>query len=41
LKSNVIFQVNNTKYINLGDWLTHNTYAVLEKGILKLEKYNK
>ena len=30
-----------TMYINLGDWITHNTYAVLDKGILKLEKYNK
>ena len=27
--------------INLGDWFTQNTYAVLEKGILQLEKYNK
>lgn len=26
-------------YINLGDWITHNTYAVLEKGIIKLRKY--
>ncbi len=35
-------QINDqVKYINLGDWITHNTYAVFEKGILKLEKYNK
>jgi UDP-2,3-diacylglucosamine hydrolase len=32
---------DNATYINLGDWLTHNTYAVLDKGILQLEKYNK
>jgi UDP-2,3-diacylglucosamine hydrolase len=32
---------DKTTYINLGDWLTHNTYSVLEKGILKLKKYNK
>ncbi|MEC9209306.1 MAG: UDP-2,3-diacylglucosamine diphosphatase [Bacteroidota bacterium] len=32
---------NNITYINLGDWITHNTYSVLEKGELKLEKYNK
>ena len=31
---------NNATYINLGDWLTHNTYAVLEKGIIQLKKYN-
>lgn len=30
---------NNSTYINLGDWLNHNTYAVLDKGILKLEEY--
>ncbi len=29
----------NTIYINLGDWITHNTYAVLEEGNLKLEQY--
>ena len=32
---------DKTTYINLGDWLTHNTYSYLEKGKLKLEKYNK
>ncbi len=26
-------------YINLGDWITHNTYALLEKGKIKLKKY--
>ena len=31
---------DSATYINLGDWLTFNTYAVLEKGILQLEKYN-
>ena len=29
----------NSIYINLGDWITHNTYAVLEEGNLKLEQY--
>lgn len=28
-------------YINLGEWLSQKSYGVLEKGILKLEKYNK
>tara|TARA_B100000902_G_scaffold395420_1_gene453958 strand:- start:279 stop:1019 length:741 start_codon:yes stop_codon:yes gene_type:complete len=28
-----------SKYINLGDWITHNTYAVLENGIIQLESY--
>ena len=32
---------DQAKYINLGDWITHNTYAILKKGVLKLEKYNK
>jgi UDP-2,3-diacylglucosamine hydrolase len=32
---------NKAIYMNIGDWITHNTYAVLEDGILKLEKYNK
>ena len=29
----------NATYINLGDWITHKTYAVLEKGKLKLKKF--
>ena len=32
---------NNGTYINLGDWINHNTYAVLEKGIVQLKKYAK
>ena len=33
----------NTKatYINLGDWLSYNTYAVLDKKTLQLKKYTK
>ena len=31
----------NTTYINLGDWLTHNTYAVLFDGNLTLATYAK
>ena len=30
---------NDVTYMNLGDWLTHNTYAILENGNLKLAKY--
>ena len=26
-------------YLNLGDWISHNSYAVLEKGQLKLKKF--
>ena len=29
------------KYINLGEWINYNTYAVLENGIIKLNKYKK
>jgi len=28
------------KYVNLGDWLYHNTYAVLEEGVLTLKEYH-
>ena len=28
-------------YINLGDWITHNTYASLDKGKIQLKKYSK
>ena len=31
----------NATYINLGDWITHNTYAVLKKGIIQIKKYTK
>ena len=26
-------------YLNLGDWISHNSYAVLEKGQLKLKRF--
>ena len=29
------------KYINLGEWINYNTYAVLENGIIKLNTYKK
>lgn len=31
----------NCRYINLGEWISNYTYATLEKGELKLEKYSK
>ena len=30
---------HNATYVNIGDWITHNTYAVLEKGVLHIKKY--
>jgi UDP-2,3-diacylglucosamine hydrolase len=30
-----------TEYINLGDWITHNTYAVMKEGKISLETYNR
>ncbi len=27
------------KYINLGEWINYNSYAILENGIIKLNKY--
>ena len=32
---------DKAKYINLGDWLHHYTYAVFENGEVKLKTYNK
>lgn len=32
---------SRAKYINTGDWLTHNTYAVFDTGKLELKTYNK
>ena len=32
---------DTTTYVNLGDWLTHNTYAVLEKGFIQIKKHKK
>ena len=32
---------NQAIYINIGDWITHNTYGVLKGGKLTLEKYCK
>ena len=31
---------DKSRYINLGDWISHNTYAVLEKGQLKMKKFD-
>lgn len=30
---------NNSRYINLGDWITHFTYGVLNNGVFELKKY--
>ena len=32
---------NTATYINTGDWLTHNTYAVLSDGTVDLKTYIK
>jgi len=29
----------NSRYINLGDWISHDTYAVMENGILQLKHH--
>jgi UDP-2,3-diacylglucosamine hydrolase len=29
----------NSKYVNLGEWVNHNTYAVFDGNDLKLEYY--
>lgn len=33
--------INNSTYINLGDWVTHFTYAVFDGESCKLKKYTK
>ncbi|MBN1112935.1 MAG: UDP-2,3-diacylglucosamine diphosphatase, partial [Bacteroidales bacterium] len=30
---------NNTKYVNLGDWISHNTYGILENGKFSLNSF--
>ena len=30
---------NNTKYVNLGDWISYNTYGVLENGKFSLNSF--
>lgn len=30
---------NQSRYINLGEWINYNTYAVFQDGILKLEEF--
>ena len=32
-------QLENGLYINLGDWITHNTYAVMEHGSIELKNW--
>ena len=29
----------NSTYINLGDWIRHNTYAIMEDEEMKLEQF--
>lgn len=31
--------INQSKYVNLGDWITHYTYGVYQKGILELKRF--
>ena len=31
---------NSSRYINLGDWITHFTYAELKGSSVSLKKYN-
>jgi UDP-2,3-diacylglucosamine hydrolase len=33
-------QIGNGLYINLGDWISHNTYAVMENGCIELKKWD-
>lgn len=35
-----IEQVGTGTYVNLGDWITHHTYAVLKNGTITLETWN-
>lgn len=37
----LVHAVENKKYINLGDWINHFTYAVFENGQLELKQYHK
>ena len=33
-------EIGKGLYINLGDWITHNTYAEIESGQIELKKWN-
>ncbi|MEN8765039.1 MAG: UDP-2,3-diacylglucosamine diphosphatase [Wenyingzhuangia sp.] len=36
----MIFDLSQqSKYVNTGDWITYNTYGVLDQGILKVEEF--
>jgi UDP-2,3-diacylglucosamine hydrolase len=35
----VFTKVKNGVYVNLGDWITHQTYAILEDGELKFNRW--
>ena len=34
-------KIGNGLYINLGDWITHNTYAVFENGTVELKHWER
>jgi UDP-2,3-diacylglucosamine hydrolase len=39
LPMEIILQ-NNSKYINLGDWIVNNSYAVFDGNEMKLNKFD-
>ncbi len=34
-----LLNIENGTYVNLGDWISYNTYGVLEHGIMSLETW--
>ncbi len=34
-----VLNIENGMYVNLGDWISCNTYGVLERGIMRLETW--
>lgn len=35
-----LLKIDNGTYINLGDWIAHNTYAELSSGVIELKTWN-
>lgn len=35
-----VLSIENGMYVNLGDWISNNTYGVLEHGIMRLDTWN-
>ena len=35
-----VLNIENGMYVNLGDWISYNTYGVLERGVMRLDTWS-